>query len=139
MQATFGEYEFRGLFTIVIELQKDISPALAHRDYRVDLLIYLTRWCRGDKQPVWGKVVVEVDGHDFHERSKEQAARNRQRDRDFMMDGYKVVPFTGSEVYNDPYKCAEEISFLLENEASEIFFSALREGRLEELIMGERR
>ena len=55
------------------------------------------------------KLVVEVDGHDFHERTKEQAARDKSRDRAMLAAGYHVMRFTGSEVWRDPNRCASEV------------------------------
>lgn len=52
--------------------------------------------------------VVECDGHDFHERTKEQAARDRSRDRRLQEAGIRVFRFTGSELYRDPLGCAGE-------------------------------
>lgn len=54
-------------------------------------------------------VVVECDGHDFHERTKQQAARDRSRDRAIQSLGLKVFRFTGSEVYRDAFLCAREV------------------------------
>lgn len=54
-------------------------------------------------------VVVECDGHDFHERTKEQAARDRSRDRALQALGLKVFRFTGSEIYRDAFLCAREV------------------------------
>src|SRR6202012_2567100 len=51
-------------------------------------------------------LVVECDGHDFHERTKEQVARDKARDRAMTLAGVKVLRFTGSEIYNDAYECA---------------------------------
>lgn len=50
--------------------------------------------------------VVECDGHDFHERTKEQAARDRSRDRELLMAGLPVLRYTGSEIYQRPFECA---------------------------------
>lgn len=54
-------------------------------------------------------MVVECDGHDFHERTKEQARRDKQRDRYFQGIGHKVLRFTGSEIWAGPDACAAEI------------------------------
>lgn len=53
--------------------------------------------------------IIECDGHDFHEKTKQQAQRDRQRERNLIAAGYTVIRFTGSEIYNSPYKCAKEI------------------------------
>lgn len=56
-------------------------------------------------------LAVEADGHDFHERTKEQAERDRKRDR--LLLRKHCVPtlrFTGSEVWRDPFACAKEVT-----------------------------
>jgi very-short-patch-repair endonuclease len=55
------------------------------------------------------KFAIELDGHDFHERTKEQAARDRQRERSITKHGYTIIRFTGSEVFSNPRKCIEEV------------------------------
>lgn len=60
------------------------------------------------------KTVVECDGHDFHERTKQQAQRDRSRDRWFTTNGYAVLRFTGSEIYNDLEGVADQIAEWLE-------------------------
>ena len=60
-------------------------------------------------------VVVECDGHDFHERTKEQAAHDRQRDRWMQTAGWSVLRFTGSEIRRDPHGCAREVVEFLQS------------------------
>lgn len=55
------------------------------------------------------RLVVECDGHDYHERTKEQAAHDRGRDRRMQELGYTVFRFTGAEIHRDPIKCARQI------------------------------
>ena len=45
--------------------------------------------------------IIECDGHDFHEKTKEQAIKDKKRDRNFVTAGYVVMRFTGSEIYNN--------------------------------------
>jgi len=54
------------------------------------------------------RVAIECDGHDFHERTKEQAQRDKARDRFFQAEGWPVLRFTGSEIWADPVSCANE-------------------------------
>lgn len=61
-------------------------------------------------------VAVECDGHDFHEKTKAQAMRDKKRDRDFIAAGVPVLHFTGHEVWKNPGKCVEEIGDYLVNE-----------------------
>jgi len=53
--------------------------------------------------------IIECDGHDFHEKTKQQAQRDKQRERNLIAEGHTVIRFTGSEIYDNPYKCAREI------------------------------
>lgn len=54
-------------------------------------------------------IVIECDGHDYHERTPDQATRDRSRDRFFSMKGYTVLRFTGTELAADAYKCGFEV------------------------------
>jgi very-short-patch-repair endonuclease len=54
-------------------------------------------------------VVIEADGHNFHDRTTEQAAYDRARDREMQTLGYVVLRFTGSEIHHDPWACANSI------------------------------
>lgn len=73
--------------------------------YRADFLLS----CPSSGQ----NVIVECDGHDFHERTKEQAARDRSRDRAMQRDGFMVMRFTGSELHQAPmYRALEVIEVL---------------------------
>lgn len=45
--------------------------------------------------------IIECDGHDFHERTKEQAERDRSRDRRVQELGWRIYRFTGSELYRN--------------------------------------
>lgn len=77
---------------------------------RVDFLIM-----RYEKLPGKGDalhrrtVIVECDGHDFHERTKEQAQRDRSRDRAFQSQGMTIFRFTGSELWEDADDCAAQV------------------------------
>lgn len=64
-------------------------------------------------------VVVEVDGHDFHERTKEQARKDRKRDRLMLRNGLYVLRYTGSEVFRDADAVVTEIRhFVMPSEAA---------------------
>jgi very-short-patch-repair endonuclease len=65
------------------------------------------------------RVVVEADGHDYHERTKEQAARDKKRDRLMVAEGIYVLRFTGSEIWKDAAACAKEVSDFVTAKAEE--------------------
>lgn len=54
------------------------------------------------------KLAIEIDGHDFHEKTKEQAGRDKRRDREITKYDYIIIRFTGSEVYTNAIKCVQE-------------------------------
>lgn len=91
-----------------------ISPQVDVAGWRVDFLIHVhADWSRAEQPgPMgWNRLIVECDGHDFHERTKEQAARDRDRDRDrqAQLDGIEIFRFTGSELWRDPLGCADQV------------------------------
>lgn len=59
--------------------------------------------------------VVEIDGFDYHDKTKEQAAKDKQRDRFFLRQGYIPIRFAGTEVYRNALDCVREtMSIILE-------------------------
>ncbi len=74
---------------------------------------------RADFLLEWGffgmeaRVAVELDGHDFHEKTKEQVARGKKRDRFFAAQDLPLLRFSGSEVHKDATACAQEALALL--------------------------
>lgn len=54
--------------------------------------------------------VVECDGHEFHERTKQQASYDRARDRTILKEaGLPTIRFTGSDIHRDREQCAKEL------------------------------
>jgi len=54
-------------------------------------------------------VVVECDGHQFHERTPEQASKDRRRVRALQRLGIPVYPFTGTDVVRSSEESVQEI------------------------------
>lgn len=73
---------------------------------KVDFL-YEVLFLEDDDKSV--RLVIECDGHDYHEKTKEQAQKDKSRDRFLLNEGYYVMRFTGSEIYKSPKKCVNEI------------------------------
>jgi very-short-patch-repair endonuclease len=86
-----------------------IRPQARIGDYRVDFLI-----SQGDTE-----LIVECDGHDFHERTQEQAASDRSRDRYLQACNYVVFRFTGQEIFRDVEGCAKEVCEFIDKRAKE--------------------
>ncbi len=83
---------------IIICLQYHIDK------YRVDFYIeYCDLYLKTTKG-----LIVECDGHEFHEKNKEQTAKDKKRDRT-LQHKCPVFRFTGSEIYKAPYDCVAQI------------------------------
>lgn len=65
-------------------------------------------------------LIIECDGHDFHEKTKKQVEKRNQRDFDLKMAGYDIIHFSGSEIFNDPYGCALKVVKLIKANVGEI-------------------
>lgn len=90
-----------------------VCPQARVGEYRVDYLIA----AKASTSTKIYRVIVECDGHEFHEKTKEQAARDKKRDRTLTNSGFTVFRFTGSEIFRDPQKCADEVAEFLNNRA----------------------
>jgi hypothetical protein len=55
------------------------------------------------------RIAVEVDGHAFHEKTKEQVATRNQRDRALQRDGWIVLHFSWTEMTTQPEACIGEV------------------------------
>lgn len=70
------------------------------------------------------RVVVECDGHDFHERTKEQAKRDRSRDRAMQAAGLIVLRYTGAEIFADAIACADQVVTVAGDRCYELSYAA---------------
>lgn len=52
------------------------------------------------------KLAIECDGHEFHEKTKEQVVRDNEREYELKLQGFDVLRFSGSQIYNSPFRCA---------------------------------
>jgi very-short-patch-repair endonuclease len=55
-------------------------------------------------------VVVGCDGHQFHERTPDQASKDRKRIRALQRLGIAVMPFTGTDVIRDSIDVGFEVA-----------------------------
>jgi very-short-patch-repair endonuclease len=115
----------QGMIGHPIQNEVWIQPQAQIGEYRVDFLV---TWRKLDydvgengrvtpQATLTWSVVVECDGHDFHEKTKGQAQRDKERDRELQRVGYNVFRFTGSEIWKDALHCAREVMEFLEAKA----------------------
>lgn len=93
--------------------------------YRLDLLLVFT----------FGVLCIECDGHDWHDRTKQQAAYDRSRDRELLRRGCPTIRFTGSEIFHSAERCAAEVFAVAAalDAASQLQFDGLVASREREL------
>jgi len=79
-----------------------------NKKYIVDFLIFgdefVNSFLKKDFQ-----LIIECDGYDFHQKTKKQVDYDNQREYDLKMEKYEILRFSGSKIYNEPIKCANEI------------------------------
>lgn len=92
----------RGL--VCVEAQKQVGK------FRVDFVVSQHRIGPDD---CCGPVVVELDGHAFHDKDKHQRAYEKGRDRFLVRSGFRVLHFTGAEVCADPFRVSFEVLSML--------------------------
>lgn len=72
--------------------------------------------------------VVEVDGHQWHERTPQQVAARDARDRDLAAAGFTVLHFSFAELTSDPVRCVRDICGHVDREIGHRFVGRI-EGR----------
>lgn len=75
------------------------------KTYRVDFCLVVFDYLTKDGYAF----IVECDGHDFHEKTKEQVKIRNDRDRNLTANGNKIIHFSGSEIFKNAPKCADDI------------------------------
>jgi len=98
-----------------------IHPQRTIGAYRVDFEVSYHYWPRKGAQEV-KTVLVECDSQQWHERTEEERRYEKQRDRDLMAQGYRVLHYTGKEILEDPYLVASEILAVVDETKKEHFY-----------------
>jgi len=92
---------------------KDKSTGKYRLDFYVDFIQEVYLWGSKYDDVILGtelpKLGVEIDSHIWHEKTKEQVQYHKQRERFLIKNGWKLLRFTGSEVFKNPPKCVNEI------------------------------
>ena len=61
------------------------------------------------------KYVIELDGYEYHS-SKKQMEYDYERENNLKELGYKVIRFTGSQVYKNPFQCVVKFMNIILND-----------------------
>ncbi len=107
VRGTFVGLAIDGCFAYVLQ---QIDIACRAKRYRADFAVLcLDAYAHSPDSRILFRAAIEADGHDFHERTKEQARRDKARDRDLVGAGWEVIRFTGSDIYRDAEACVAEV------------------------------
>jgi very-short-patch-repair endonuclease len=92
------------------ELSKlgDFAPQMTVGPYRIDFTL------TGIPETRFLKVAIEIDGHEGH-KTKEQRNHDTERERYLQRHNWKVIRFTGSQVYRDAGACVIEARDLIKH------------------------
>lgn len=112
VEAIYGEHGFVGLMPYDTEATRHREAPVLYWIAQTWLLDWPVDFASVVMHPHDFRVAVlavECDGFPFHERTKEQAAKDRSRDRWLQAAGYWIYRFTGSEIFTAPRRCADDI------------------------------
>jgi len=87
---------------LVLEPQSPIE--VGDGTFFIDFLV-----CSAGDHSEQGRVGIELDGHQFHEKTAKQATHDKKRERQIVASGIPVLRFTGSEILRDTQGCIVEI------------------------------
>lgn len=97
----FGNWNF------VVYPQEEIY--YKEKTYRADFVMMAEKYKGNVQDDDVIYFVVECDGHEYHHTTKDQVNRDNERDMQIKLAGYDVLRFSGSQIFRDPFKCANDI------------------------------
>ena len=101
-------------FLLIPQFQNE-STGKYRIDFKLDFIGYLLEY-QPDRfsenaiiSTIEPKIGIEIDGHIWHEKTKEQVQYHKERERFLISKKWIIYRFTGSEVYKNPEKCLDEV------------------------------
>jgi len=90
----------------LIDKNITLEPQVRIGRFLVDFLVEI-----GNKE-----IIVECDGRDFH-----NPFHDKERDKELKLQGYHIIHFTGSEIYNNIEYCVEKIQNIVTGNTNQTF------------------
>jgi len=94
-------------------IEQQVPVCLSGAQYRLDFVVSVNpeglygSYLTADREPP--RIAIELDGHEFHERTKEQVDLRNARDRALQINGWIVIHLSGSEFNRDPFGCVAQV------------------------------
>lgn len=110
--AFFAWWQVRTAQLMTFYLRPQSAVVVGGRPYRLDFVVrpctdgLLAEMADAPDCPL---IAIELDGHDFHEKTKEQVTYRNRRDRDLQAAGWIVLHVSGSEFNANPETVTEEM------------------------------
>ena len=95
-------------FIDVISIEKQKEIKCGKKTYRVDFYIPVIYKNQDNIE-----FIVECDGHEFHQKTKEQVERDNDRMRSLQEQGYEVIRFSGTEICHRQRRCAMDVKKII--------------------------
>lgn len=94
------------------ELRPQEEVIINNKKYIIDFILDFSRKSINSNDYLYPglndlKYAVELDGFEYHS-SKQQVNHDYEREQDLLAAGYKVIRFTGSQIYKDPFECVDK-------------------------------
>jgi very-short-patch-repair endonuclease len=88
-------------FAFAVLRLPDLRPQVVIGNYRADFALPNH------------KIAIEIDGHDYH-KTREQRTHDARRERYLQLQGWRVIRFTGTEIFENVIACVEEVTKLVD-------------------------
>lgn len=92
----------------ILQLRPQAEITVGEKLFRVDFVVQPIQ-PEIALAPEWIPIAVELDGHAFHERTREQVMYRDQRDRALQSVGWRVFHFSFSEFTAKPIDSVSEV------------------------------
>lgn len=92
---------------IRLYFEPQVRLSVGTKKYVVDFLVSEIDTVNGCEY-FYRKIIIETDGKNWHS-SKSQMNYDYKREIELKLAGYDIFRFTGSQVYNNPFGCIEQI------------------------------
>lgn len=105
----YCEYENKQKIFLFPQKEVDCNGKKYYLDFEFNAEDYLTYLTFGEEiENKNFKLDIECDGYEFHQKTKEQVQHDNEREYDLKIAGYEVLRFSGTQIFNNPLKCAED-------------------------------
>lgn len=96
---------YNGIFTLDSQYEINTDGKRHIADFVFDTAGEFSEWHTSEHD---FRLVIECDGHDYHKATKKQVKRDNERDLRLKRAGYDVLHFSGTQICENPWKCAED-------------------------------